>query len=120
MNYAEFLRKNGAEMTAKEVADALGIKRDLVYKYAQAAGVTLKSSNRGGRPTGSRTKDYTMCSFRPYGCFNCPNDECICSDSCTDAESAYLFIGMQHHEQALTADGRLRKKQRHSKKLQKG
>lgn len=119
MNYAEFLRKNGAEMTAKEVAEALGIKRDLVYQYARAAGVTLKSE-RSGRPTGSRTKNYSMCPSRPYGCFNCPNDECICSDGCTDAESSYLFIGMQHHEQALTADGRRRKKQRHSKKLQKG
>lgn len=81
-------------MTAREIAQETGEKIGTVYSVALKNKIVLKRSPNISVKLPKGNYDREQCKGRPQSCFNCTNPECICRDSCTPKESAFLFLGV--------------------------
>ena len=86
--------KNHTEMTVKEIAKATHNTNAKIYGICRRYGAKIKTrAYISGEAKQKKDISRVQCKNRPLSCFNCTNEDCICSDKCTPLETAYAFIG---------------------------
>ena len=87
----EYLKKHEGKVTAKQAAAALKSYPGTIYRASARYGIHLKPEKPGKKPrisVGVRSK---YCENRPESCFECPFDDCYCSDAMNEEET-FRFV----------------------------
>lgn len=85
-----YILQHYEDMTVLEMSKEIEETVGRIYNVCYELGVRAKARKH-------RT-DRAICNDRPGACYDCPYPECVCNESVTKGEAAYLFAGLGREE----------------------
>lgn len=90
----DYIIEHQLDMSAREMSRATGENISRIYGIGYSLNIRF-IKRRSVRPNAD------FCRDRPESCYNCPLPECVCNESVTENEAAYLFAGIGKDENKI-------------------
>lgn len=90
----DYIIAHQQDMSAREMSRATGETINRIYGIGYSLGIRFVK-RRSVRPNAD------FCRDRPECCYKCPLPECVCNESVTENEAAYLFAGIGKDENKI-------------------